>query len=361
MEKYVQGIGFAAGSLMLKYDMLSLHLTRDDKIQSGDRVNVFINFESILRNITFRNNINESINFHHQDVILELESSILNLVAHYKEYFKRNDIEARIFFYYTDINFTGQQMEIYNKFYRSFYHNKYMQNPQFKSIGKLITEVIVPEINMILSYVDQCYFIQTDRFDGSIIPMVIAKDDPTYKNIIITSDIYDSLYLFRKEFITIYIKRKFQYFKVFSDPEAVVQSIVQPQNVDLYDIQLFYSELYFKLLLSIKGSKIRNIKSSKGFGYGKLIQIIVKGYEKGKVLEEFNSINSIIDIFPEKYQDSMKQSFDCMSLDTQFELLTTADKESVIIQIIDQVDENSLSSLNNERFINYQINLASLI
>jgi len=141
-----------------------------------------------------------------------------------------------------------------------------MQNPQYKSIGQLMSEIVIPEIELILSYIKDCYFIKTKRFDSSVVPLIVSKFDTSSKNVIITSDVFDTLYLYKKEFVTIYIKRRFGSLKVFSDVDSTIQSIVT--DTDPFELTIFRSELYYKLLLSIKGSKIRNIKSAKGFGYG---------------------------------------------------------------------------------------------
>jgi hypothetical protein len=119
--------------------------------------------------------------------------------------------------------------------------------------------------------------------------------------------------------------------------------------------------MYYKLLLSIKGSRIRNIKSAKGFGYNKFLNLITEGVDKGIVLKDFNSINSVIELFPDKYRNDIKAAFECTSLDIQSALLTDSDVESVKLQIVDKVDTKSLEALNNKRFLDFQINLQGLL
>jgi hypothetical protein len=359
MENYIPGVGISAGCLMLKWDLLNSHIHRYDKIEPGDNVNVFINFESILRNLTMKKNINESIMFHKQKVVLELESAILNLVANYKMYFNKERTNSKIYLYYTELTNTDHEMTTYNKFYRSYYSNKYLQNPQFKSIGQLMTDIIIPEIELILSYIPNCYFIKSKRFDGSLIPAIISELDPESKNVIITSDVFDTLYLFKEKFTTVYIKRRYANFKVISDVESSVQSIVSETNP--FDLTIFNSEMYYKLLLSIKGSRIRNIKSAKGFGYCKFLNLLTDGMDRNIVLKDYGSINSVIDLFPEKYRIDIKTAFDCTNLDIQHTLLTDSDIESIKLQIVDNIDTGSIEVLNNKRFLDFPINLQGLI
>lgn len=359
MENYVQGIGVVAGGLMLKWDLLNEHVHRNRiNLQPGDNINVFINFESVLRNLALQKGLTSAVSFHKQKIVIELESAILNLMATYRMYFKKERCNPKMYFYYTDLNNNRQQMEVYNKYYRSFYHNRYMQNPQFRTMGEVLNSIIIPELELILSYVPECYFIKSKTFDGSIIPQVISTLSDN-KNVIITGDVFDTLYLFNPNFMTIYIKRRFQHFKVMSEIDEVVQSIVK--NESPFDLNIFNSEMYYRLLLSIKGSKIRNIRSAKGFGYGKFISLLKRGIDKDIVLRDFESIDSIIELFPINYRDDIKQAFQCTSIDVQFALLSDTDIEGIQSQIIDKIDVESLEALNNKRFFEMPINLPMLI
>lgn len=358
MESYKPGISVTAGTLMMKWDQLNQHIRNNLlKLNPGDKVNVFINLEGVLRNLSFQKNLNSLISFHKQQLVIELESSILNLVAHYRMYMEKEKCIPSIYLYYTDINTTKQQMEVYNKDYRSYYHNRYMQNPQFRLMGDILHNIIIPEVKLILCYVNNCYLIESKTFDSSIIPYIISTFSDN-KNVIISSDIFDTLYLYDPNFITIYMKRRFSHCTVASDIDSVVQSIVK--NESPFDLTIFNSEMYFRLLLAIKGSKIRNIASAKGFGYGRFMKILKKGIEDGVVLRDFSSLDSIIQLFPEQYMDSIKTSFQCTSIDTQYSLLNETDIDQVKSQIVDKVDIESLNALNNKRFLDFPINLQGL-
>lgn len=359
MEKYIPGIGVVAGSLMLKWDLLNRHVhSHPINIQPGDEVNVFINFESVLRNLGLQKGLTSTVSFHKQQIVIELESAILNLMASYRMYFKKEKCIPKMYFYYTDLGDTTQEMTVYNKYYRTYYHNRYMANPQFRLMGEVMNSIVVPEVELILSYVPDCYFIRARTFDGSLIPQVISTFSSN-KNVIITGDVFDTLYMFNPNFLTIYIKRRFQHFNVMSTVEEVVQSIVK--NESPFDLTLFNSEMYYRLLLSIKGSKIRNIRSAKGFGYGKFISLLKQGVDKDIVLRDFESLDSIIELFPPSYRDDIRQAFQCTSIDTQFSLLNNVDIEDIKTQIVDKADTESLEALNNKRFCEMPINLPMLL
>jgi hypothetical protein len=200
--------------------------------------------------------------------------------------------------------------------------------------------------------------LKADTFDGSIIPYIVSTFDNS-KNVIISADIFDTLYMFQGNFLDIYIKRRFNHFGVYSTIEDTVRSIVKDESP--FDLAIFNSEMYYKLLLSIKGSKIRNIKSAKGFGYGKFLNIIKNGLDNEIILKDFSSIDSILESFPAQYRQDIKTAFMCTNIETQYQLLSESDIDNIKSQIVDKVDMASLSSLNNKRFLDYPINLPSLM
>lgn len=363
MDIYKPGIGIAAGSYMLKWNALDQYV-RNNQLQfmPNDNVNIFINFECIIKNLSLNREIISLVTYHKQNVVIELESAILNLAAQYKGYFRKEKCNPKIYFYYTDLKSTDpQQMKIYNKFYRSYYKNEYLKNPTFKMMGELLTDIIIPEVELIISYIPDCYFIKSKTFDGSIIPTIVSllPDYQSYKNVIVSGDVFDTLYMFNPNFMVIYIKRRFKYFNVETTIPGVIQSIVK--NESPFDLNIFGSEMYFRLLLSIKGSKIRNIRSAKGFGYGRFMKILADGIKNDVVLKDFESLGSIINLFPEKYQDDITNAFKCMSIDTQYQLINNVDAEYIKSQIVDKIDITSVEALNNKRFLDFPINLSMLV
>ena len=353
MERY-RSIGVAAGSLMLPWALIKQNLQDIHDME----VSVFINLEGVLRNLTLQQNWPSMISNYKKKIVLDLESSILNMVSSYRSYFIKERCNPHIFLYYTSLDSKEQEMSSYSKYYRTFYRNKYTQNPEYRDIGNIFQETIVPEIKLILSYIQNCYLIESKSFDGSIIPLIISNSNDR-RNVIISTDIFDTLYFFKENFDVIYVKRRFSNLKVINEIQGAIQSIIQ--GVNPFDSAVFTAELYYRLLLSIKGSKIRNINSAKGFGYNKFLKILKEGIDNGIILKDFESIDSVIDLFPDKYKDDIKSSFQCLDLETQYALLTETDIEMINSQVVDQVDADSLNRLNNERFMEFPINLPGLI
>jgi len=359
MEKYVPGVGISAGIYMLKWNEIKYYLQKQNfKISKNDTLNIYINFECIMNNLTTQKNLQSLMTLYKQSMVLELESSVLNLIAHYKAYFKKDGIKTKFYLYSTSLKDFPQEMSIYNKEYREYYRNLYTKNAAFKELGDILQSIIIKELKLIMTYIEDCYFIESDMFDSSVIPYLIATFSDNC-NLILSGDIFDTLYMFQANFGMIYINRKYGNSLIFTSVNELVSNIYKSQSP--FEISIFNNELYYKLLLSVKGSKIRNIKSPRGFGYERLLDCVKFGKQNNLLLNDFKSIDSIIDIFPEKYRDNIKIAFQCMNLELQYNLLNQANIESIKSQIIDKYDMKSLEELNNRRFSDFPINLLMLL
>ena len=354
MEIYQKGVGLSAGLMMIKWKEMDDIIKRSNFTFTGTEVNVFINFESVLNNITNQRNLIRSIVNFKQDFVLELESSILNLIANYKMYFRHLHTDAKIFLYYTTLSLKKQRMQAYKKYYRTFYFNKYNQNPQFRDVMNVIKQNVIKETKLIVDYIPNIYFVQTNDIDSFLIPYILQGE----KNVILSTDIFDSLYFFKPNFLPIIIRRKYKDMKLLSSIEDCISLLTKES--DLFKTSIFQSELYYRLLLTIEGSKIRNLNSMKELGYEKLLSLLNDGIRQGVVLKDFSSLESIIDLFPEKYRKELKESFPCVSIDFQYEMLSEVDISAVKEQLVDKMDMVSVESLNNKRFLNYPINLTGL-
>lgn len=355
MDKYRPGIGIAAGSQMLRWNVLDRYI----HIEPDQEVNIFINFESVLANLNRMKNLHQSITYFKKHVVLELESAILNLMSNYRSYIRKCHGIPKLYLYHTHLSKEKQEMQVYNKYYRSYYYNQYMQNPKFRDIGRMINNLVIPDLELILSYIYGCYFIKSKRFDGSMIPYIIAEKSSATQNIIITTDIFDTLYYFQPSFTTIYIKRYYGDLTICNSAEETVRTIIKDENP--FDLTIFNYEMYYRLLLSMKGNTIRNIRSAKGFGYGKFVKVLKEGLDNGMILKEFESIDSILQLFPKKYQEDIKNAFLCSDIGVQSTLLTDADRSDIDLQCIDKVDIQSIEALNNQRFLDFPINLQGLL
>ena len=219
--------------------------------------------------------------------------------------------------------------------------------------------VIFAMVGIIGYWIGQPQFFYAVTQSSPVILDVSSDGDTYYPNVIISGDVFDSQYMFNPVFHTVYIKRRFHHFGVASNIPDTVNSIVKDESP--FDLAIFNSEMYFKLLLSIKGSKIRNIKSAKGFGYGRFMALLKEGLNNGVVLKDFSSIGSITDLFPSKYREDIINAFQCTNIDTQITMTTESDIELMRTQMVDKSDIESVQALNNKRFLQYPLKLIYLV
>lgn len=356
MERYIPGVGRSAIQLMIKWSVLRQLLAdlKDEK-----EINLFINFESILRNLCKIKNLGLLVNFYLQKVVIELESSVLNLVAHYRGFFKKHGIKCNIYFYYTDLSCENSQlMKNEIKFYRNYYYNKYKQNPEFKNIFRLL-QIIVPDLKLITQFIDGVYFITTKEIDSSLVPKLLSSD---IQSIVLTEDIFDTIYLF-DNIKVLYIKRDFNKNSqsvVFSSPAEIADKILNYDNP--FELIVFNSELYFKLLLTFNGSQVRNLQSlsSDGCSIINFAENLRNKIKEGVLLENFKSLSSVLSFLPKKVQSELSQSFKGFDLNVHLSQVNELIKEELKEQIVDHFDFDSIMSLNNQRFLEFPVNLIDL-
>ena len=354
--KYHTGIGTTAGSMMIKWVELDRHIAPILSDQSNS-VNVFINFESILDNLSHRRNILQTIVNFKQQFVLEMESAILNVAANYRMYFKKHQKDCKIFFYYTDLTSDKQIMRTYKKYYRKFYFNKYNNNPQYRDILQIVKRNIIKEVELICQYIDHVYFVRAKGFDASIVPKILEWDN----NVIITTDRFDTLYHFDGNFTPIYICRDKGIRTIISDLDSMILHLLKNDEPNRSIINIFHSKLYYQLLLISIGDNYRNIDTIRELKMDQMILLLQESMKNGSILMEYTSLTPIMDIFPKKHVEMISENYRCMSLDTHEEMLTDGDREYIQTQLIDKIDVASLSALNNRRFLEFPLNLQGLM
>ena len=358
MDKYLPGISYCAGYLMLKWSTLN-QILANLNLTNSSKVNLFINFESILRNICKFKKFNTVFTYFTQSTVLDFESSVLNLVAHYRAYFKKLGIDCKIYLYYTDLEKDQQTMKSEFKYYRNYYYNKYKNNPEFKNIYNLL-KIAIPDLELILNFVNGAYLIKVDNCDGSIVPKLLSENSDRI-NILISEDLFDSLYLF-ENFKVIYIKRSFSKNInrcVFTEPIGVISSLVNYD--DIFDLTLFENELFFKLLLDFNGSPIRNLS---GFTDENLVlndfkDLLISESRKNSVFQNFESVKSLSNLFSKKLVNDLSKTI--KGFDLKLHLIKLKNSNLILDKIIDKFDNENLMALNNQRFLDFPLKIVDLI
>lgn len=358
MDKYISGISVCAGILMLKWNVFAKHLI-DLKLETGSKVNLFISLESILENVANFKRFNNLMTFYKQKVIIEFEASVLNLLAHYRGFFKKNGYDGNIFLYCTGLNDLNQNMKKINKWYRSYYFNKYTRNPEYKNIKQLY-DIGINDLKLITRFIPNCFIVESSNCDGSLIPLLLKGSN----NIILTKDLFDTIYYF-EGFKVLFVKQLYKKNineSVYTEPLNILNVSLEP-NVDIYKTNIFNSEVYYKILLSFIGNQIRNIDdlSANSIRTKEFIEILNSKVLSEELLLDFKTIESVINFMPKKLQNNLSNNFKSYDLNIHLNLLSDSDIDNIKNQCITEYDLDSIQALNNQRFLDFPVSIIDLM
>ncbi len=358
--------GDYGNSFSVCFNMMKIRYADYDKtidelecVNPEDKINVFISFESILNNLSAIKDIDKKLILE-RDFPTILTSDILNIAAHYKRFFRQNNLETRVFIFYSDLESTIYNLEKYIDDYRSYYKLKYMNNPRYSYLGETLVERIIPDAQKIAEFINSVYFIKGTNIEGSIIPLVIANMDTSYKNFVITSDIYDAQYQLYDNFVCHCIKKSMSGAVITHNMKKTFTDIFkekEPSDIPEYIIK---NKHFFFLLCSCGGSKPRCIEPIKGMGIKSVIKLIINAVNIGIITEDTDQIDILVNIFPKELRDQVKSNYMAFNISEQIKLLTKQDIYNIESQMIDRFDNNSLLALNANIFFNHQLMLQEL-
>lgn len=354
---------FTSSFTMLKmryrdYDesISSMHYLNPD-----DKVNVFINLETIFRYLTRIQDLENKIIIQREfDQILV--SNMLNLAAHYKKFFTGNGLDTKVYLYHTDFSSDDFMQFKYNEDYRSYYLLKYNRNSKYILLSEHLKDTVLPEVKTLCEFIPNVYYISAKDMEGSLVPLIISKVDPTRKNLIIGGELYDTQYTMIPNFVNHYVHRAPHVNAIFCDVSGYIQDITKKEQLDYgMNVDLFKNYPIYCTLISVIGDKIRSIYGIHGYNYMKLLKALTNELNHNTIQEQTSSPEMIGDIFHDSdIKSEFINNYYCTSILSMYQELTEAKKKSVINQMIDRMDLNSISQLNQSRFFHHPILLEAL-
>ena len=347
--------------MKIKYNDLDEYLTSAKFLQPTDRVNVFINMETIFKYLSMINDLEKKLVLQKNFPII-LASNIINLAAHYKRFFVNNNLDTRVYLYNTDFNSEQFTQFKYNEDYRSYYLLKYNGNPKFVYLTDALKESILPEVKTICDFIPRVYYLIGNNIEGSLIPYIVGEDDKRRKNIIISGDFYDTQYSLLPDYFVSYIHSAVGYRCTCNNPREYLKAITKKQDDELESFCKTYSNYgMYCSLLSVLGDRMRSIDGISGIGPKFLEKNILQGIAKNEITLNTSNPSMIGSIFhDDETKDEFVNNFYCCSVQNMYEELPTSSKLSVLNQRKDRFDNNSLIQLNASRFYNYPLILEAL-
>lgn len=355
-------LGVCFGMMKVKYQAYDSVLTDLDYLQPTDKINVFINLETVLKYMSMTQDLEKKI-MTCADIDKILVSDIINLAAHYKDFFRGNGLDTNIFLYMTDLDSTTMDFQEtkYIEDFRSYYLNKYMGNPKFALLGSKLKDVILPEVRTICDYIPGVYLITKKGVDSGVIPALVAEKYPDRKNIIISGDVHDTQYGYMDNFLSQLYIRGYNTHILASNVSGYLKTITRNNDIPQPIIDIFKNPSFYKLLLCCMGDRYRSIIGISGIKLMKLVNIINQALNDNKITMDVTSAMLLSDIFPDNIKGEIFHNMIAVDVHNKLTLLGDGIKKDVTAQIIDKVDTISLMKLNAEVFVKCPLRLEGLL
>lgn len=332
-------------------------------------VTLYINLESIL-NPLHQKSYEEYLTSATSDSVMEeyksLIANIINIAAHYRQYFTRERVFSNIVFFYNDFNEDGKyNNSIRVKKYRKSYYEMY-NDDRYERVNEIIRGAI-EYCHKIIDFIDGVYILKSSRLESSVIPY-LCHDSKILKadlNMILTKDPYDWQYVNHK-FLVLVPKGDesiILYKKIFTK-----YLLYKNDMLDKYKI-LINSKLY-PFILSVMGNKKRNLMKVKGIGFKKLYKELEKLYINDYLTDENPSsynieyLNELIRSSNGFYSTGVKElisdNYYVIDLDRQLNVSDADENESILSGLINRYDNDGLKRLNDKTFADNPLLLVEL-
>lgn len=347
--------------MKIKYNEYDKILTNANFLKENDKINVFINLETVFKYLSMINDLEKKLILQKQYPTIFV-SNILNLAAHYKRFFMSNGLDTRVYLYHTDFNSDEFNEYKYNDEYRSYYIIKYNINPKFVYMTDGLKSSILPETKSISEFIPRVYYISSHNIEGSLVPYIIGEDDKTRKNIIITGEFNETQYSLIPNYFCSYIHTGIGSRNICNNISETLEEITKKTNNDLESLCNTYSHYgTYCSLLSALGDRMRSVYGLNGIGPRILEKYIHQGITRNEIQLSTNNPNMLGNIFhDEEIKEEFINNFYCMSLVDMYNELSTSNILSVLNQRKDRFDNESLMKLNATKFYNYPLTLEAL-
>lgn len=347
--------------LKMRYKDYDESLTAKKFLEPQDKINVFINLETVFKHLTMINELEKKLVLQ-RDFDIILISNILNLAGHYKRFFVSNGLDTNVYLYHTDFESTEFNQYKYNEDYRTYYLCKYNDNPRFVYLTDALKNSILPEVRTYCEFIPNLYYISAKNIEGSLVPLVIAKEDETRKNLIIGGEYYDTQYSFIPKFVNHFIHKGLGSCTVTSSLNEYLKEITRKPDDELEPLSKVYNSYsIYCALLSVLGDRSRSIDGLSGIGPRILQRYIEEGIHRKEIQLSTTNPEMIGSIFHDSdIKEEFINNFYCSSVSNMYEELSNAEKMSIFNQRQNRVDMNSLIKINKTRFVNYPLILEAL-
>lgn len=339
----------------IRYDKINeLLIENEVELKRNKEVKIFINLDSIFRELCTPN-VNEVTKASNSNErVIEMVADIINLAAHYRNYFRKRYVKSKVVIYTT---FPYSRLKYKNIIYNSDYKSYFIDKVNSSDVNNVrnIFEQAMPLAKVILEYIENVHLVSSDEIDSSLIPFIYMNkvDTSTSLNVFISKDKYDYQYV-NYSSIILRPKKEDSYLVSKGNLIDTIKKEAGIANVKTCDTS-FYPFIY-----AVTGDRYRNIPKIKRVGISSVLNSINQGIKRGEISQTKNNVFILTNLIKEEYRTQLLNNNFSIDLETQYKALNISDFEKIERQLTNKFDNVSLKKINDMYFIQHPIYLVEL-
>lgn len=322
---------------------------------TANEINIYIDLYSILKGL-YSNRSNYVI-----EDYSSVTSSIINMCAHYREFFRsRYRVESKFFIVYS------KNCPYINK---QFYPN-YNKNNEFKmNSNKMVDDMIKNNLELLETlcpYLPDIHFVQGTFETGVIIYDLICREEVNNRNphLVITKDVYNYQLVSMRDNITILRPKKSEGNDVsyYINKNNLYVEYLKSRKTDYTGIPAILSPELISLLMTLSSISERNIKSL--INIKSALKLLNQNIEQYRILNGYNSdMNNIYNqLNIEKYNigiTTFDHRFKAIDINFQHSVFINT-PECASISLNNLYDPENVKMINNKYFKSNPLDLNRL-
>lgn len=332
--------GPISGLLKPKYKVISTILGELYDVPKG--VDIFIDFNTMIASLSTYQKYLNYLPFAGPDVEVDLMSSILTTLNHWKNFAKKWE-GVRVIGMLNAFEMGVLAESTHLKSYLVPHVNKY-RNDRYQQFTYYWNETI-KKVQTILKYVPNMYLISCNRFDSYVLPNLLDDYEKTgRKRIIISGNSMMTCYHNLPNTKVIYTKYRHNGMQQLSDPLMIAQSITKVDE-DIVE-EFTKNKVFYNLLNVIVGDFDRGIVGLTQLGITTFASNLLRGVEQNKIPQSPKSVESTLPVIDNVFHDYVLKSYPLVDIETHTNMVPQSSVEQVRSEMIDLVDIDGLRSLS---------------
>lgn len=340
MNKQVSS-GPVSGLLKPRYKIIATILGELYNPERG--VDIFIDFDTFIHSLAKYQKYLNYLPFSGNEVEVDLMSSMLTTLNHWKNFAKKWD-NVRVIGIMNDFQFKTLAERKYLKSYLIPHEHMY-QDTKYDQFRYYVSEA-VKKVQTILKYVPNMYLLTANEFDSFIIPNVLDDYQKSGRaRIIISSGHFMTGYHNQPNTKMIYTKYRFKNgTQQLSDPLSIIQSFTK---VDEAIMSTFCeNKVFYNLLNIIVGDFERGIVGLTQLGITSFAYDLTRGVEKNKIRSDPKSVESTLPVIDKAYHDYVLKSYPLVDIESHSKMIPQSSIQNLKSTMVDLVDIDGLRSLS---------------